>query len=125
MISVLKKRRVLVLDDDPSMQRLVAALLRREGYRVDIVSSGSQAIEKMERADYDALLLDIMTPTEGGMTVIRYLKETTPAMLRRVVLLTGSPRAVLKSVENDVAAIVHKPFDAQALVDTIQRVLTS
>lgn len=125
MISVLKKRRVLVLDDDPSMQRLVAALLRREGYRVDIVSSGSQAIEKMERADYDALLLDIMTPTEGGMTVIRYLKETTPAMLRRVVLLTGSPRAVLKSVENDVAAIVHKPFDAQALVDTIQRVLTA
>ena len=125
MISVLKKRRVLLLDDDPSMQRLVAALLRREGYRVDVVSSGSQAIEKLERADYDALVLDIMTPTEGGMTVIRHLKETTPTLLRRVVLLTASPRAVLKSVESDVAAIVHKPFDAQGLMDTIQRVLTA
>lgn len=65
-----RKARILLLDDDPSMQRLIALLLRREGYRVDIVSEASQAIELLAKAgnDYGALLLDIMTPTEGGMT---------------------------------------------------------
>ena len=123
MIGILKKRRLLLLDDDASMQRLVSSLLRREGCRVDVVSTGNQAIEKIERFDYDALLLDIMTPTEGGMTVIHHLRETSPEQLRRVVLITGSPPSVLRSIEKDVAAIVHKPFEAQALIDTIQRVL--
>ena len=125
MVSLLSRRsRLLLLDDDPAMQRLIAALFRRAGHRVDIVSEASKAIERMERSDYQALLLDIMTPTEGGMTVIRYLRENHPTLLKRVVLITGSPRSVLKSVEGDVYAIVQKPFDAPALVQTIERLIT-
>ncbi len=105
------------------MQRLIAALLRREGHRVDIVSEGSKALERIERFDYQGLLLDIMTPTTGGMTVIRHLRESDPKMLRRVVLITASPRGVLKSVEHEVYAIVHKPFDAPSLVQTVERLL--
>ena len=85
---------MLVLDDDTSMQKLVSTLLRRAGYRVDVVSSGTQAIEKIGRR-YDALLLDVMTPTDGGFTVIRHLRESDPPMLKRVVLLTASPDSVL------------------------------
>ena len=72
MLSLLKRKaRVLLLDDDPAMQRLIVAVLRRAGLRVDVVSAGAQAIEKIGRNGYDALLLDLMTPTEGGVTVIR------------------------------------------------------
>jgi DNA-binding NtrC family response regulator len=120
MIRMLKRKaRVLVLDDDTSMQKLVAALLRRAGYGVDIVSSGSQAIEKIGRAGYDALLLDVMTPTDGGFTVIRHLKEADPGMLRRVILLTASPASVLRTVKRDIFGVVHKPFEAQTLIDTV------
>ena len=119
MISFARKARLLLLDDDPSIQRLLALLLRREGYRVDVVSEASQALTLLSKNDYGALLLDIMTPTEGGMTVIRHLRETNAEMLNRVILVTGSPDSVLKSVSSDVFAIVHKPFEADELKKTV------
>jgi CheY-like chemotaxis protein len=124
MIRILKRKaRVLVLDDDTSMQKLVATLLRRDGHRVDVVSSGSQAIEKIATQDYDALLLDVMTPTDGGFTVIRHLKELKPALLRRVILLTASPESVLRAVEGDIFGIVHKPFEADELLEAVAKVM--
>lgn len=125
MLPLLKKGRLLLLDDDPAMQRLIATVLRRAGYRVDVVSAGAQALEKIGRFDYDALLLDLMTPTEGGMTVVRHLKKHQPEMLRRVLLVTGSPKSVLKTVAGDVAAVVQKPFEAAHLLETVARVLTA
>jgi DNA-binding response OmpR family regulator len=125
MLSLLKRKaRVLLLDDDPAMQRLIVKLLSREGLRVDVVSGGTQAIEKIGRADYDALLLDLMTPTEGGVTVMNHLKKAKPELLRRVILVTASPESVLKSVAHDAAAVVHKPFEPQQLVAAVKRVLS-
>jgi CheY-like chemotaxis protein len=123
MIRLKRKARVLLLDDDTSLQKLVATLLRREGHRVDIVSSGTQALEQIEKQDYDALLLDVMTPTDGGFTVIRHLKEANPPLLKRVVLLTASPVSVLREVKRDIFGIVHKPFDPADLVETVARIV--
>ena len=123
MLSLIKKTRLLLLDDDPSMQRLMAALLRRDGHRVDVVSEAAQALEKIGQHRYDALLLDIMTPTEGGMTVIKHLKAVKPEMLSRVVLVTGSPDSLLKNVSADVYGVVRKPFEAEELLATIRKVL--
>ena len=124
MIRLLKnKARVLVLDDDTSLQKLVATLLQRAGHRVDVVSSGSQALEKIAKTSYDALLLDVMTPTDGGFTVIRHLRETNPPMLKRVVLLTASPESVLRGVEKDIFGIVHKPCEAAHLIETVARTI--
>jgi CheY-like chemotaxis protein len=123
MLSMLRRKgRILVLDDDLAMQRLVSMLLRRAGYRVDVVSEGSQAIERIRQHDYAALLLDVMTPTEGGLTVIRHLKEKNPAMLDRVLLVTGSPDSLLKSFAGDVHGIVHKPFRADELLAALEEV---
>lgn len=125
MLPLLKRKaRLLLLDDDPAMQRLMATVLRREGYRVDVVAGGAQAIEKLGRTEYAALLLDLMTPTEGGMTVIRHLKKTRPELLRRVLLVTASPESLLKTVAPDVAGVVQKPFEAAELLGAVERVLT-
>lgn len=118
-----RKGRLLLLDDDLAMQRLMTVLLKRSGYRVDVVSSGAEAIEKIGEHEYDALLLDLMTPTEGGLTVIRHLKEVNPPLLRTVILVTASPDSVLKRIEGDVAAIVQKPFEAEQLLSAVARVL--
>lgn len=118
---ILSKGRILMLDDDPSIQRLVSTLLKREGYRVTVVNSGRAAIEALEKKAFDVLLLDIMMPYEGGMTVIKHLREHAKDKLKRVILLTATPTSVLKSVESDVFAIVRKPFVAEELVETVGR----
>lgn len=116
-----RKTRLLLLDDDPSMQRLMAALLRGDGHRVDVVSEAAQAIEQLGRNDYDALVLDVMTPTEGGLTVIRHLRTAKPALMKKVVLVTASPDSVLKGVSGEVFGIVRKPFEAADLTATIRK----
>ena len=121
MLSILSRGRVLLLDDDASIQRLVSTLLKREGYRVTVVDSGRAAIEALKKKRFDVMLLDIMMPHEGGMTVIRHLKEHASDALKRVIILTATPAAVLKSVESDVFATVRKPFAAEELLDAVRR----
>ncbi|HET7707815.1 MAG TPA: response regulator [Thermoanaerobaculia bacterium] len=126
MISIFRRKsRVLVLDDDVSMQKLVSMLLKREGLKVDVVDHGNQAVEAVDRTRYDVILLDLMMPHEGGMTVISHLKEKNPDLLKRVILLTATPKAVLKGIARDVAGVVRKPFKHEELVETVLSVLKS
>jgi len=119
---VRKKRRVLVLDDDPAMQRIVRLLLKRAGFRVDVVDRGNAAIDAIQERSYDAMLLDLMMPVEGGMTVIKHLRAHRPELLRRVILLTATPDSVLKTIAGDVSSIIKKPFVADELIAAVERV---
>ena len=126
MLNLLKKKpRVLVLDDDAAMQRLVSTLLRREGYRVDVVSTGNAALEAMEKNDYAAVLLDLMMPIEGGMTVIQRLRKRKPEALKRIIVLTATPESVLKKVQADVHGIVYKPFEPDVLLESVRKLVSS
>ena len=118
----LRRKRVLLLDDDPSMQRLVSALLKRGGYKVDTFLTGREAIAALDTETYDALLLDVMMPHEGGSTVIRHLRKNNPTLLDHALLVTASPEAVLGPLTKQVAGIVRKPFDADELLGAVKRV---
>jgi two-component system response regulator MtrA len=116
-----RKPRVLILDDDVAMQKLMKLLLEREGFRAHVVSSGRAAIAKLKVTTYHAILLDLMMPHEGGMTVIRHLRENDPAKLKRVIIVTGTPKPVLKAIAKEVAGIVPKPFAPAELIDAVRR----
>ena len=120
-----RRKRVLLLDDDPSMQRLVARILGNEGFRVDVFVTGSQAIAALERDRYDVLLLDLMMPVEGGMTVIRHLRGKNPAMLKRSILLTASPESLIGALSGEVETVVQKPFEPRQLIDAVRRMSES
>lgn len=116
-----RKDSILLLDDDAAMQRLVGALLKRAGYRVTVVGKGNEAIKELETGVFKGIILDLMMPHEGGMTVISHLRETKPDLLQRVIVLTATPEAVLRGIEREVFAIVHKPFEPDDLVKTVAR----
>jgi DNA-binding response OmpR family regulator len=123
MLPLLKRKpRVLLLDDDPSMQRLVSSLLKREGYKVDVFLTGRDAMRALEANDYDVLLLDLMMPHEGGMTVIRHLGDTKPELLSRALVLSASPQSVIRSVKDEVAGVVKKPFEQAELIGAVKRI---
>ena len=117
-----RKQRVLLLDDDPSMQRLVSTLLQREGYRVDVFLTGRDAMRALDRTSYDVILLDLMMPHEGGMTVIRELREKNPDLLQRSLVLTGSSASVISTVKGEVAGVLTKPFQSPDLIDAVKKI---
>ena len=120
-----RRKRALLLDDDAAMRRLVSLLLKRAGYAVDPVLSGNDAIDAIENQQYAGVFLDLMMPLEGGMTVIRYLRENAPSVLHRVVVITGAPDAVLDPIRNEIFAIVRKPFQKEELIETAKRLAKS
>jgi DNA-binding response OmpR family regulator len=111
-----------LLDDDPSMQRLISALLKRDGYRVDVYLTGRDALRSIEVNHYAALLLDLMMPHEGGMTVIRELRVKNPHLLDRTLVISASSASVIGSVAKEVAGVVKKPFEAEELLGAVRRV---
>jgi DNA-binding response OmpR family regulator len=119
------KKRVLLLDDDPSMQRLVARILGREGFRVDVFLTGREAIAAAKNNAYDVLLLDLMMPHEGGMTVIRHFRMKDPTVLKRSILFTASPDSLIDALSGEVPTVVQKPFEPQQLIDVVRRMSLS
>ncbi len=101
------------------MQRLVAKILKDEGYRVDVFLTGREAIAAAARDEYHVLLLDLMMPHEGGMTVIRHLRENNPLLLTRAVLFTGTSAAVIESMAADVRMVLQKPFEPAQLIQIV------
>ena len=67
--------RILVVEDEPRLQRNLAKALREEGYAVDTASDGADGLFKAETYDYDAIVLDIMLPELDGWELLARLPE--------------------------------------------------
>jgi two-component system, response regulator, stage 0 sporulation protein F len=81
---------ILVAEDDRGIQTLLTTILTREGFRVECVSDGAEAMHRLERSDYDVVLLDLMMPTRSGHDVIRHLSVARESRQRvRATAATG------------------------------------
>lgn len=93
-----EKARILVIDDDESVRRVLAVALENKGYIVDTAKDGKEAIERFEANFYNLALVDIRLPDMEGTKLLTAMKETTPKMVR--IILTGYP-----SLHNAIEAV--------------------
>jgi DNA-binding response OmpR family regulator len=80
---------MLVIDDEPSVTKALATLLRRDGYTVDTADNGNRALALLEERRYDIILCDLRMPELDGPTFYTILTSQYPALCPRVVFLTG------------------------------------
>jgi len=115
--------RILVVDDDESIRNSLAAILRDEGYAVDVAASGGEAIRKSKETVYNLALIDIKLPDMEGIDILIRMKDTVPKV--RKIMMTGFP-----SVQNAIAAVnrkadayLVKPVEVEKLLGTIREQL--
>lgn len=108
--------RALVVEDDGSILNLVKVVLEREGFTVEGVMRGADAIELLRVAAYDLLILDLMLPDVSGEAVLDYLDIAQPAYLRRVIVTTASPRRFSCEFLERICRLLEKPFNVDQLV---------
>lgn len=108
--------RALVVEDDESIILLVRRILEREGFGVECVKSGVAAIKLLEVVAYDLLILDLVLPMVSGEEVMTFLEATQPNSLRRVIVMTASPRQLSCEFLERICKILAKPFDIDELV---------
>jgi DNA-binding response OmpR family regulator len=111
-----KKFRALVVEDDQSILTLVRRVLEREGFNVEGTKSGSDAIQLLKTISYELLILDLKLSQESGEEVMSFLEDAQPGTLRRVIVMTASPRKLSCEFLERVCKILTKPFDIDELV---------
>ncbi len=112
--------RVLVVEDHELLARTIGAGLRREGIAVDVVTDGDQALERLDLAPYDVLVLDRDLPTVSGDDVCRRVGER--GLPARVLMLTAAGTLADRVHGLDLGAddYLTKPFDFPELVARVR-----
>ena len=112
---------VLVVDDEQQMLLAIRETLHRKGFQVTTASSGTDAVGKLQRNYFGAVLTDVRMPGLSGMDVLRQVKKLSPAT--PVIMLTGHG-----TIEDAVSALkqgafdyLMKPFSAQQLTDVLSK----
>lgn len=120
-MSKVEKPRVLVVDDNAETRTLLAAILQRE-FDVDLATDGLDAVERLRTRNYGAILLDLRMPQYDGFSVLEFLNESRPELLRSVVIVTAllTPRELERARRFKVCSIVPKPFDVDVLLAAVK-----
>jgi CheY-like chemotaxis protein len=118
-------KRILVVDDDEGVVAILADMLIADGHEVDTASNGLQALNRLERRRYDAIVCDLRMPELDGQGLYRELERWRPELLRRIVFVTGSAgdpanESFLKETR---APIIIKPFRMEDIQRTVREVL--
>jgi DNA-binding response OmpR family regulator len=114
--------RILVVEDDENLRRLVAAYLEREGYLISEASDGAAALASVEEQEPHLVVLDLMLPEVTGLDVARAIraKRTTPILM---LTARGSEADMLQGFEAGADDYLVKPFSPKVLVARVQAIL--
>lgn len=115
-----RRQVVLCADDDDDVRAICVAALRRAGFAVDVASDGRQALEKLARRKYSAVLLDLGLPYVHGATVLSVMRQKDPDVLRRLIVITGMNEAGLADIEPHVNTVLRKPIGVKNLVNAVR-----
>jgi len=112
--------RILVVDDDESIRKTLAAVLEDQGYVVDTVENGREAIEKSNTKFFNLALVDIRLPDIEGTRLLTAMKETIPPMVK--IIITGYPslQNAMEAVNKGADAYVLKPLNIDNVLSTIK-----
>ncbi|MEX0696951.1 MAG: response regulator [Dongiaceae bacterium] len=119
--------RILIVDDDEQIRRLLAKLLGRAGYSVDVAENGRQAVRMMGKEPADLVITDIMMPDQDGIQTILELKREKPNVKIMAISGGGSvvPGSYLDQAEKLGAdRVLAKPLQLDEVLEAVVELLS-
>jgi len=117
----MKDYRILIADDDETLCYLLKEELISEGYIVDIVYDGKDAIDLLKRRYYDILLLDLEMREIHGEEVLNFTKENYPSLQVIVLTAKSDVRTAIECIKKGAYDFITKPYEFGQLCITIER----
>ena len=108
-------RRVLVVDDEPSMRELLVIMLTKEGYDVVTADSRASAAKALARGPVDMVITDVRLPDGDGMEILRHVKAAAPETAVVVMTAYGSTESAVGAMKLGAHDYLTKPFDVEEL----------
>ena len=115
--------RILVVDDDENIRKVLETILEDEGYYVELVGTAKKAIERTRRNFYNLALIDVRLPDMEGIELLTKIRDTTPRI--RKIIITGYPtlQNAVEAVNKGADAYIMKPFDMEKVLAKIREQL--
>ena len=116
-------KKILVVDDEPHIVKVVKSRLEANGYAVVTASNGEEAIVKAQHEKPGLIILDVLMPGLNGFEVLEKLKQDKATSYIPIIMLTceGQTDNIFKAQELGVADYLIKPFDAKEMMGLIER----
>jgi DNA-binding response OmpR family regulator len=116
--------RILVVEDDPGIARVLVDYFETIGYSVSVATNGAHALDHVDRTPPDAIILDLMLPVVTGVEAARRLRRCRDTFNIPIVAITAFDRTSELDEILMVDALIPKPFDLEAVAANIRRLLT-
>jgi len=114
------KGRVLVVDDEPAIRALVAKIVERAGFGVDVAADGAEAMEKVAKTEYAVIVLDLMMPAVSGYEFVDFLDQRGGKRPSVIVITAAAEASLTRQLDPAIVhSIVRKPFDINVLADLV------
>jgi CheY-like chemotaxis protein len=119
---IMKKGKIIVLDDDPVVTLSCKRILGAEGYNITTVARGEEALKKIEKEEYDLLITDIRLPDMHGIEVVREARIIQPNT--DVVVITGYPTLedAKESIRLGAFEYIEKPFTPEFMINVAKKI---
>lgn len=118
-------KRILVVEDEEPLRRLLHELLAAAGFSVMSAGDGVEALEQLSREEFDLVLLDIWLPRMNGLEVLTHLRMQAARPKAVVITADGTPETLLRAVREQAYQYVIKPFEPKTIVELVSKALTT
>jgi len=106
----MERKKILIVDDEESMRHMLTLLLRREGYEVQAVSQGSEALNLVASESFDFILSDIVMPSMGGLELLQALKDKKVEATIIMMSAYGTLDTAVEAMKKGAYDYISKPF---------------
>ena len=120
-----KKKRILLVDDEPAVLGICGRMLERIGQSAETAGNVEDALALIRKASFDLLIEDVMLPDGSGLTVAAEFRKLYPK--NPIIVITGSPHADSREESKKLGATAYlvKPFEPGLFVETVEKALKS
>jgi len=118
-----KNVKVLVVDDEEQIQKVLEKILKRKDYQVKTAGNGVSALKAMKRERFDIVLLDIMMPELDGIETLRKIKIQSPKTIVMMITAYGSVATAREAMQLGAYDYITKPFDIDFIYEMIEESL--
>jgi len=124
-MSITKKKRIFILEDEPDIIKMISYNLQTEGFQLDSESDGDKAIKKITELNPDLILVDIMVPNQDSFEICKQLKADKDLQTIPVIMLTAKSQEhhVITGLEIGADDYMTKPFSIHILIAKIRSLL--